>query len=164
VTDATTLEPLLIVQARRLEQAMAHIKQCNEVLRVKKRAYDAARERWSSADSERREFKHAQAQAVSDHLMRGVTAVDFVTTSVRSEWLRARVAELFGQLQAAQAELKPAEEAAAAAQALYRRELAKRDALNKLAAEAQRTRTQKTWRVEEYETDDRVAYGHANSR
>ena len=90
--------------------------------------------------------------------------MDFVTTSARAEWLRARAEELHAQLQAAHAELKQAEEVAATAQAHYRRELAKRDALNKLAAEAQRTRTQKTWRVEEYETDDRVAYGHANLR
>ena len=158
------LEPLLLVQERRLEQAMAHVKQCNDALRIKKTSRDAAHQRWSSADADCRGFKRAQAQAVDDHLMRGVTAVDFVTVSTRAEWLRARAEELQAQLQAAQAELAQAEAAAAAAQGHYRRALAKRDAINKLAAEAQRERTQKSWRVDEYESDDRVAYGHANSR
>jgi hypothetical protein len=158
------IEPLLIVQERRLEQAMVQVKAANEILRKKKAERDTAQQHWSSADTMHRDFKRAQAQAVDDHLMRGVTAVDFVTTSARAEWLRARAEELHVQLEAAQVELKKAEAVAAAAQGQYRRELAKRDALNKLAAEQQKERTQKTWRTDEYETDVRVSYGHAMPR
>jgi len=158
------IEPLLVVQERRLEQAMVQVKAANEMLRKKKAERDAAQDRWSTADTTHRQFKRATAQAVEEHLRQGVTAVDFVTASARAEWLRARAEELHTQLEAAAVELKKAEAVAAAAQGHYRRELAKRDALNKLAAEAERERTQKTWRTEEFETDDRVAYGHAMPR
>jgi hypothetical protein len=158
------IEPLLVVQERRLEQAMVQVRAANELLRKTKTERDAAQLRWSSADTTHREFKRAQAEAVDDHLMRGVTAVDFVTASTRAEWLRVRAGELHVVLEAAQVELKKAEAVAAAAQGQYRRELAKRDALNKIAAEQQRERAQKSSRVEEYETDDRVAYGHVMPR
>ena len=164
MNTAATLEPLLVVQERRLEQAMVEVKARNEALRIKKAARDSAHERWANADTACREYKRAQARAVDDHLMRGVAAAGFVAAATRNEWLRVRAEELQVQLQAAQAELTQAEAAAAEAQGHYRRELAKRDALNKLAAEAQRVRTQKNWRIEEYESDDRVAYGHANPR
>jgi hypothetical protein len=143
---------------------MVQVRAANELLRQKKTERDAAHQRWSTADTVHREFKRAQAQAVEDHLMRGVTAADFVTTSARAEWLRMRAVDLHTQLEAAQVELSKAEAVAAAAQGQYRRELAKRDALNKLAAEEQRERTQKSWRTEEFETDDRVAYGHVMPR
>jgi hypothetical protein len=164
VNAAATLEPLLVVQERRLEQAMVEVKARNEVLRLKQAARDSAHERWSNADTACREYKRAQARAVEEQLMRGVAAAGFVAASTRSEWLRVRAEELQVQLQAAQAELQQAEAAAAEAQGHYRRELAKRDALEKLAAEAQRERTQRHWRIEEYESDDRVAYGYANPR
>jgi hypothetical protein len=164
VNTAATLEPLRVVQERRLEQAMVEVRARNEVLRQKKAVRDSAHERWAKADTACREYKHAQARAVENHLMRGVAAAGLVSASARNEWLRVRAEELAVPLQAAEAELRQSEAAAAEAQGHYRRELAKRDALDKLAAEAQRTRTQRNWRIEEYESDDRVAYGHANPR
>lgn len=141
---------------------MKQVEAANEVLRKKKTEHDAAQRRWSGADTACHEFRraqaHAQAQAVEDRLTRGIAAMDFATAATRAQWLRLRALELHGQLEAAGAELKKAQAAATAAQGQYRRELARREALNKLAAEAQRARTRKAWRVEEHETDDRLAH------
>jgi hypothetical protein len=173
------LAPLMAVQKRRVEQAMAEVRARNEKFRQRESERDAAYQRWEEGRAASRQEQEVQVQSISDLSTsfqrsakglsangtgiggdpqgRGLCAAGLVVGAQRREWWRIRIEEYWKTLAAAEQELAKARAAAAEAQLLYRRARAREDALATLAANWRSAQAVKSERAEEQIVEDLLA-------
>jgi hypothetical protein len=154
VSAPDRLAPLLLVQKRRVEQAMAEVKAKNGLLRQRESQRNDAYDRWTGADSASRREQQTQVRVVADHLGRGIGAVNLAAAAERSEWWRMRIEERWTRLAAAETALAQARTEAMQAHLLYRKACSRQEALVTLAARWRTAQAQKKTRLEENVVED----------
>lgn len=164
MTTRAQLAQLLVVQKRRVDQAMAHVRAKNEQLRQRQLQRDGAFERWTSAQDASLRQQQSQVQVVSDHLGRGIGAGNLTAVAQRREWLRARLEESWQALASAESDLAQARTEAAQAQAVYRQACNRHEALVAFASKLKNAENQKQLRSEEGAVEDMVTNRYANGR
>lgn len=164
MTTRAQLAQLLVVQRRRVDQAMAQVRAKNEVLHQRQVQRNNAFDRWTGADEASRLQRESQVQVVSDHLGRGIGAVNLTAQAQRREWLRARVEECWQLLANAESALTQARDEATQAQTVYRQACNRHEALVTFASKLKTAENQKQARSEEGAVEDLVTNRYANGR
>ncbi len=157
VSNPSPVEPLLLVQERRVDQAMAAVTACNLRLREAQRKHDEAHASWVEAETQARAALDRRARVVAGHLGQALSPADLLGAVRSLEWSRACAAQRAVQLEAARAAMIQAEENANQARRVYRQADARRQALLNLAEEQRKADLQKSLRIQENEIEDRAS-------
>jgi hypothetical protein len=161
------VEPLLKVQQRRVDRAIAQLRDANQRILERRRGRDTARERWRRAEAARRREIAALArrsalperQAVTaptgeDRDAPALLALHLAQASSALEWWRARVAEESQALQSAELDLAHAQAALEDARRVYGQERARHQALLTLAQARRHEHSRTRLRSEECAIED----------
>jgi hypothetical protein len=157
VSSPSPLAPLLVVQERRVDRAMATVTTCNKQLREAQLKCADAHAGWQEAENQARAALDRRAQLVACHLGEVLPCVDLLSAARSLEWWRTCAAQRAAQLEAARAELLQAQKDAAQARRIYLEADARRESLLKLAEEQRKAQLQKSLRLQESEMDDRTS-------
>jgi hypothetical protein len=144
------LTSLLAVQKQRVDRAMAAVHELNGVLRQRELDRQAALERWQAAVVACRLERERLAEAIANPGP-GIQAARLTGASLRCEAHRDWVAVAAKALADADELLATASSAAVEARAIYRRTLARQDALKTLQASWHKAQGQRMLRLEEQE-------------
>lgn len=149
--------PLLVVQERRVDRAMAAVTARNRQLREAQQKHDQAHASWEEADTRARAALDRRAQVVASHLGQALPRADLLSAVRNLEWWRACAAQRAVQLEAALAGMLQAQKEADHARRVYREADARRESLMNLAEEQRKAQLQKSLRIQESEMDDRAS-------
>jgi hypothetical protein len=125
---------LLLVQKDRVERAFAQVHERNAVLRQRELDRENAFECWEDSCAAYRLEQGLLAETIASNIGLGTHVARFSSASARCELCRARLAQMADALAVAEASFSAASAAAAEARSVYRRTLARQDALVTLAA------------------------------
>jgi flagellar biosynthesis chaperone FliJ len=151
---STRVGPLLVVQARRVDQAMAGITVCNLRLREARLKCSQAHASRDEAQGRVREALDKRAQIVANGLGQPLSGADLLSAAQNVEWLRACAAQRAAELETARAAVFRAEQEADRARRAYREAHARLEALLKLAEDERKVQLRKELRAQERELDD----------
>ena len=144
------LTSLLAVQKRRVDCAMAAVHERNGTLHQRELERRAALEQWEAAVV----AYHLELDRLTESISNpgsGIQAATLTGASLRCEAHRGRVTGAAKVLADADELLTAASSAAMDARAIYRRTLARQDALRTLQASLQKAQGQRVLRLEEQE-------------
>ena len=139
------LEPLLQVQQRRVDRAVAQVRDANQRVLERQREREAARERWRHAEAaRRREMTALERRSVSDREADAapsgedldapaLLAHQLAQASSALDWCRARVEEARKALETAALDVTHAQAALAETRRQYGQQRARHEALFTLA-------------------------------
>jgi len=131
---------LVMVQRRRVEQALTRLQDLNVVQRQRELEREEAFENWEDSCAAYRLEQSRLAEEIATNMGSGAQVSlrsqvsRFAGASVRCEAARGRLAGMVRALEIAELNLASASTAAGEARALYRRALTRQDALLTLAA------------------------------
>jgi hypothetical protein len=161
VSAKFNLAPLMAVQKRRVEQAMAEVRARNERFRQAASERNAAYQRWEEGRAASLHEQQSQVLSISDHRGQGIGAAGLAVGAQRREWWRMRTEEDGKALAAAEQQLAKARAAADEVQVHYRRARAREEALATLEAQWRSARAVKSARAEERIVEDLLANRHS---
>jgi hypothetical protein len=161
VSNQSSVGQLLVVQARRVDRAMAAVVTRNRQLSEAQLKRDQAHASWEEADTLARAALDRRALVVANHLGRPLPCADLLIAARSVEWWRDRAAERAVQLEAARAAMLQAQKDADHARRVYREADARREALQKLAEEQRKAELQKSLRAQESDLEDRTSVNFA---
>jgi hypothetical protein len=164
MTTRAQIAQLLVVQKRRVEQAMTLLKTRNEQLRQRQLQRNDAFDHWTAADVASRDQQQSQIRVVSENLGHGIGAGNLTVVARRREWLRARVDENWQVLTNAEAELAQARTAAMEARTAYQQACNRQEALIAFGARLRSAEMKKEARSEEGTVEDVLTNRYANGR
>jgi hypothetical protein len=150
MTAGARLTSLLAVQKRRVDCAMAAVQERNGMLRQREVERQGALEHWESAVLAYRLERESLTESIANPGS-GIQAVRLTGASLRCEAHRGWVAAAAKALAEADELLAAASSAAMEARAIYRRTLARQDALLTLQASWRKAQGQRALRLEEQE-------------
>ena len=123
-----------MVQRRRVEQALTRLQDLNVVQRQRELEREEAFENWEDSCAAYRLEQSRLAEEIATNIGCGTQVIRFTGASARCEAGRVRLEGMVRALELAETNLASAVIAAAEARALYRRTLARQDALLTLSA------------------------------
>ena len=164
MNTSTTLQPLLVVQSRRVDRAMVELRASNEALRQRTLERDVAWNHWTDALEACSRHQRDRALVVSECLHQGMAAGGLASASRRGEWLRERADALCNLLRSAQTAPAEAEAVVVEARRLYHRVLAQHEALSMVAERSRQAQAELRLRSEEAVVDDLISCGGSDSR
>lgn len=157
------LAPLMAVQERRVEAAMAEVRARNEALRhcesARQAAYKRVEEAFDASRKERTELYASLAEPAA-----AAAATRLIHADERRIWWRQRIVDLWKEFQKADQELTRAQADAAQAQQAYRRALAREEALTTLKTHWQAEQAVKNERSQEQVVEDLLGSRFGSSR
>jgi hypothetical protein len=140
---------LLMVQRRRVDQALTRLQDLNVVQRQRELEREEAFENWEDSCAAYRLEQSRLAEEIATNIGSGTRVSRFTGASARCEAGRVRLAQMVRALELAEANLASAGVAATEARALYRRSAARQDGLLKLAGSWSAAERKREARLEE---------------
>ena len=158
--EPSSIDPLLIVQRRRVERAMEEVRTRNK----HESRMEMERERAHALLLEIRARRKQEAQnrdeLLAAQMQHKVSLSEIVMGVMRIEWWDSRVAEQGKALESADSALAQARAASAEARREYHQTQTRYEALLKLASEQRRAFVQSRLRLEECATEDLIGSAH----
>lgn len=156
------LAPLIPVQERRVEAAMAEVRAKNQALRQSEAAREAAYQHVKQTIEASRQERQAQYESLGKQ---AASAAGWIEGEARRKWWMLCIGQGWMALQKAEQALTQAQAAAAEAQKAYRRALAREEALATLKADWRAEQELKSQRAEEQGVEDLLGsrFGRADT-